>query len=71
MESAQVRQDMRFGVIRDSSEMEKKVYELDQKTCHVCHWPTEIPVDDPYRRYCTNLKCQAFILEQKEQSSDN
>lgn len=56
-------QDMRFGIVRDEVAKSSLVYGMDEKHCPVCHWPTEILVDDPLRRYCTNKKCNAFILE--------
>jgi hypothetical protein len=60
-------QDMRFGVIREKTAASEQVYTLDEKRCPECHWPTEIG-DDPLRRYCTNKKCNAFILEETHEN---
>jgi hypothetical protein len=54
-------QDMRFGIIRTASIKGEEVYVLDGHTCPACHWPTEV-CDDARRRYCTNKKCNAFVM---------
>jgi hypothetical protein len=60
--------DMRFGIIRSVSEGEVQEYTLDDKRCPDCHGSTAVG-DDVYRRYCTNKKCNAMILESKNDDS--
>jgi hypothetical protein len=58
-------QDMRFGVIRDQPDRRSHTtvdYNLDGEYCPSCHMPTEVGID-PRRRYCTNKKCNAMVLE--------
>jgi hypothetical protein len=55
-------QDMRFGIIREKSLNISETFSLDGKYCNVCHLPTEIG-NDKTRRYCTNNKCNALIID--------
>ena len=55
--------DMRFGVIRDKSAKSEKVYKFDGGHCHVCNLPTEVS-EDSSRRYCSNEKCNALIVQE-------
>jgi NAD-dependent DNA ligase len=57
-----MRQDMRFGVIRDKHTPSSDLYELDGDYCPSCHLPTETG-EDVLRRYCTNKKCNAMVKE--------
>lgn len=56
------RHDLRFHVIREKITIEA-VYNFDGKCCHVCNTPTEVGVD-PSRRYCSNGKCNALIIQE-------
>lgn len=58
-----MRQDMRFGVIRDKKATNEEQYTLDGEYCPSCHLPTEVGADHQ-RRHCTNRKCNAMILEE-------
>lgn len=53
--------DLRFHVIRDKVEVAGK-YTPDGLRCHVCNMPTVVGID-PSRRYCSNAKCNALIIE--------
>ena len=61
--------DMRFGIIRDTRSQDAQEYTLDDKRCPDCHSSTVVG-EDPRRRYCSNKKCNAFILEKSHQSDD-
>lgn len=54
--------DLRFHVIREKSDKSDMIYRFDGKRCSVCNMPTEVG-DDPSRRYCSNGKCNALIVQ--------
>jgi len=54
--------DMRFGIIRTKSDNITELFVLDGKNCCVCHRPTEVGKNKT-RRYCTNDKCNALIID--------
>lgn len=56
--------DLRFHVIRDKSTKSETVYSFDGKYCCLCGMPTEVG-EDLSRRYCSNAKCNALIIEQQ------
>lgn len=53
--------DMRYGIIREPIVLEGS-YTFDGKLCHVCNLPTVIG-EDVSRRYCSNVQCNALIVE--------
>ena len=59
----QKRNDLRFHVIRDKCTKSELVYGFDGECCHVCNLPTEVG-DDSSRRYCSNGKCNALIVQE-------
>jgi hypothetical protein len=58
----QARNDLRFHTIRDKSAKSETVYKFDGERCHVCNMLTEVG-EDVSRRYCSNLKCNALIVQ--------
>lgn len=57
------RHDLRFHVIRDKVTLTGS-YEPDGERCHVCNMPTEVGADSS-RRYCSNVKCNALIVQEE------
>lgn len=56
-------QDMRFGIIRSKTENISEMLTPDCKFCHVCNRPT-LSGADKRKRYCSNDKCNALIIEE-------
>jgi hypothetical protein len=54
------KQDMRFGVIRMKQELRTMDLAPDGGKCPYCNHDTEAAYG---RRYCTNSRCNALILE--------
>jgi NAD-dependent DNA ligase len=53
---------MQFHVIREKITIEAD-YTFDGERCHVCNMPTVVGAD-PSRRYCSNSKCNALIIQE-------